>query len=160
MFGWRCVYGVLMRFLVERDLPLNPKSAQVAVQLPESTLGIIPAAALVDTDKDIVSTQSLGQVHDRLVPVGAQDGSVVPVQARNVHTGRLAKRRSLGLGVSLGMGDSVVYELSLDNGPYDEDGNQLPDGGPRHELALEPRSRQGHRHGAVRFIRAQTLKDV
>lgn len=160
MFGWRCVYRVFVSFLVEYDLPLNSKSAQLAVQLPESALGVIPATALVDTNKDIVCSQSLGQVDNPPVPVGAQDGSIVPVQAGNVNAGRLKKRRSLGLYVSLGMGDSVVYELSLDNGPDNEGGDQLPDGGPRHELALEPRSRQGHRHGAVRFIRARTLRGL
>ena len=79
------------------------------------------------------------------------------MQAGNVYAGRLQKGRSLCLGISLSMRDSVVYQLSFNNGPDDDHGDQFPDGRPRHELALEPRSRQGHRHGAVRFIRARTL---
>ena len=72
-----------MRSLVQGNRTVDPQLLQLAIQVPQSSLGVVPAPTLMDRDIHIFWTEIFHQVHHSVIPVAAQDPLVVPVNARD-----------------------------------------------------------------------------
>ena len=137
--------------VVQDDPARDARGLELAVQLAQGALGVVPAAALVDADEDVPGPQGPDQVHDRPVPLGPQDLLVVPVQAGDEDARGLVQDRPRPR-LPLGAGDAVVDEVGLGDGPDEEQQGEAPEGGAREQAAEEDARAAGDRarlHGSV-----------
>lgn len=135
-----------MRLLVQDDAFPDTRLLQRLVELAQSSLRVVPAAALVDADEGVLGPQCLDQLHHAPVPFCAEDLLVVPVQARD-EDARVLVEDSFSSGLALGAGDAVVAEVGFDDGPDDEKEGELLERRSQQQRAQESRAAGRHLGG-------------